>query len=106
MLSDRGYAGAVSPLTAAIWGMQAELEKSMLNDLADGNFLARNAIAETSRAFRSVTNHLSGLSAVWWANIAAPSPSHYARKDVASPPDHFFTMRLEGLTNASLKRSL
>ena len=52
---------------------EAELEKAMLKDLAEGNFLARSGAGGPSRSCRSVTGHPSGSSAEWWVNTAAPS---------------------------------
>ena len=52
---------------------EAELEKAMLKDLAEGNFLARSVAGGPLFPCRSVTGHLSGWSAVWWVNIAEPS---------------------------------
>ncbi len=52
---------------------EASLEKAMLNDLAEGNFRARNAAAGPSKFCRSVTGHPSGWSAGSWANTAVHS---------------------------------
>jgi transposase-like protein len=52
---------------------EAELEKAMLKDLAEGNFWARNAGAGLSVPCRSVTGLLNARSAGWWASTAARS---------------------------------
>jgi putative transposase len=51
----------------------AELEKAMPKNLAEGNFRAQNAGLGPSRSCRSITGHPSGWSAVWWARTAAPN---------------------------------
>jgi hypothetical protein len=51
--------------------VEAELDKAMLKDLAEGNFRGWNVACGPSRSCRSITGHPSGASAAWWVNTAA-----------------------------------
>ena len=52
---------------------EAELEKAMLKDLAEGNFGARSVAVEPSRFCRSVTGPLNGWPAGLLDSTGAPS---------------------------------